>query len=67
MRRLVHKTGCSGLAPAPELFSLRGSGCRNLALIAGNGVIQQSDAGVRDPKLSERQIVNNSTEGMSLP
>ena len=23
--------------------------------------------GVRDPKLSERQIVNNSTEGMSLP
>ena len=59
------QTGCSGLAPAPELF-LRGSGCRNLALIAGNGVIQQSDAGPR-PKLSERQIVNNSTEQMSLP
>ena len=36
-------------------------------LIAGNGVIQQSDAGVRDPKLSERQIVNNSTAAMSLP
>ena len=28
------QTGCSGLAPAPELFSLRGSGCRNLALRA---------------------------------
>ena len=28
------QTGCSGLAPAPELFALRGSGCRNLALRA---------------------------------
>jgi hypothetical protein len=38
-----------------------------LPLIAGNGVIRQSDAGSRDPKFSEHQIVNNSTGGMSLP
>ena len=32
------QTGCSGLAPAPKL-SLRGSGCRNLAL---PGVYEQA-------------------------
>ena len=48
------QTGCSGF----------GASAGALPLIAGNGVIPQSDAGPR-PKLSERQIVNNSTRQMS--